>query len=105
MNDVDRLFVQWSGEVYPTENQRKRDRDRQQTSPEDELVHYPTQTGTLLDERLGKNMGGCCGQHAGETANRALLPKQFPPTAPINFRRGLLDPDVVVVDDAPGGKN
>src|SRR5450432_841774 len=68
-------------------------------------MHPPPQPGTMCDEALHGEMGD------GEYCNVAHTPRdssmavQLPTTIPVHAGRWLFEPDIVVVDHAPGGEN
>src|SRR5512141_890832 len=102
---VRHLIVGSTAEMNPSEYQREGDHHCQYTSPEDQLMHCPTQPGAFCDERLSQKMSSCQHAHVTETSNYSSFPEQFPAARPVDIGGRFPNPDRVVVNDAPGRKN
>src|SRR6516164_6372919 len=80
---IHHLVVGRTCEVNPTEHQRERNGDRQQASPENQLMHSPTRPRALLDERLSQQMSCRHLRDRTQTAKDSTLFEKLPASPPI----------------------
>src|SRR5207245_7077427 len=89
-------------EVDTHEHEREGDRHREETAPEQALLHPPAEERALPDEALLEDVapGVPCERH--DTAAETTLAEEPPSRPPVDASRWLLQPDRIVVRDAPG---
>src|SRR3954471_25071633 len=86
----------------PAEDQGERDGDGEHAAPEEALMHPPAQARAVGDEALGKEVGDRESGDVDDASQNAASAVELPTALPVHAGGRLLDPDVVVVDDAEG---
>ena len=105
VSDVGQLVARQSAEMDPAEDQGEGDGDRQHAAPEEALVHPPSQTGAVRDEALRSQVSEGESGDTGGAAQQSATAEELPTAIPVDAGGRLLQPDIVMVDDAPGGED
>src|SRR5437016_9386729 len=105
IRNVGILVVRQRTESDPSENQREGDCCGQDTTPAQALVHPPPKARSVCDEGLSHHVAAGDLNEVHRTAQDSFAPKELPAPAPIHAGRRLVQPDVVVISNAPRGKD
>src|SRR6185437_4212079 len=101
ITDISHLIVGGRLEIYPAEHQRECDCGGEQATPKKKLMHPPAQARTPINESLPGDISTAQRERADRAAQDSIFAKHFPTSAPEQLRRRFLQPDVIVISDAP----